>query len=265
VTDDRERLAGTFDRAAELYDEMRPHYPEALFDDLARLAGMPPGGRVLEIGPGTGQATLPLARRGYDVMCIEPGHNLAAVLRRNMAGYPRVAVLECRFEAWKLEPDAFDLVVAATSFAWVDPDVRYVKAAAALRPGGCVAHFWHAHVYLPGQDQFWDDVQESYRRHAPHMVGWPTLVDELPRGVDPAFLEGGLFEEVAVRHYPGTERYDTAGYLKLLQTFSNHIALPDPARHALMADIADLIERDYAGRVEKHVMTVLQVARSRAG
>jgi 16S rRNA A1518/A1519 N6-dimethyltransferase RsmA/KsgA/DIM1 with predicted DNA glycosylase/AP lyase activity len=98
VTDGRERLRSTFDGAAALYDEVRPGYPEGLFDDIVSLSGVPSGGRVLEVGCGTGQATLPLARRGYEILCVELGGNLAAVARRNLAGYPGVEVLTGDFE-----------------------------------------------------------------------------------------------------------------------------------------------------------------------
>src|ERR687893_552443 len=93
VAEDRDRLRTTFDGAALLYDEVRPGYPEELFDDVVSLSGIPSGGRILEVGCGTGQATLPLARRGYNILCVELGENLAAVARRNLAAYPRVGIL----------------------------------------------------------------------------------------------------------------------------------------------------------------------------
>jgi SAM-dependent methyltransferase len=80
-----ERRRSIFDQAAELYDQARPRYPPALFDDLAGLAGIGPGVRVLEVGPGTGQATVPLAERGCRLVAVELGPDLAAVARRNLA------------------------------------------------------------------------------------------------------------------------------------------------------------------------------------
>src|SRR5215213_732865 len=97
---DLERLRSTFDQAAELYDRVRPRYPPALFDDLADLTGIGPGSRVLEIGPGTGQATIPLAERGCQVVPGEPGAYLGAVARRNRARSPAVEVITAAFEAW---------------------------------------------------------------------------------------------------------------------------------------------------------------------
>jgi hypothetical protein len=45
------------------------------------LSGTGPGAKVLEIGCGTAQATVPLARRGYHVLCVELGDNLATIAR----------------------------------------------------------------------------------------------------------------------------------------------------------------------------------------
>jgi SAM-dependent methyltransferase len=258
---DREALARTFERSAELYDEVRPGYPEALFDDLERLSGVPAGGRILEIGCGTGKATLPLARRGYRILCLEPGANLAAIARRKLAPFPSVEVRTCTFEEWEPEREAFDLVVAATSFEWLDPAVRYRKTAEALRPGGCVAVFWNAHVAVPGADRFFEVNQEVYRRHAPEMAGAPLNEEDLPTTVDDGFIDPGGFEAVGVRHYPWSETYDTGRYLKLLQTFSDHLALPDPRLRCLLQDIGGLIDHEFGGRVPKHSVAVLQVAR----
>src|SRR5215210_5494927 len=69
MAEERDGLRTTFDEAASLYDEVRPGYPEDLFDDIVSLSGIPSGGRILEIGCGTGQATVPFALRGYRDLC----------------------------------------------------------------------------------------------------------------------------------------------------------------------------------------------------
>src|SRR3989337_4360405 len=94
---DRERLRGAFDGAPALYDRARLSYPEQPFDDLIQLAGLQPGASLLEIGCGTGRATLPLARRGFRVTCVELGENLAAVARRNLADFTHVTVVTSPF------------------------------------------------------------------------------------------------------------------------------------------------------------------------
>ena len=61
----------SFDQAAEIYDEIRPSYPAAAFDDLFAL--LPPRPNIIEVGPGTGQATRDILRRGAVVHAIEIG------------------------------------------------------------------------------------------------------------------------------------------------------------------------------------------------
>ena len=136
MTGGRGRLRSTFDEAATLYDKVRPGYPGELFEDIASLSGVPPRGRILEVGCGKGQATLPLARRGYEILRVEFGENLAATARRNLAAYPGVEVRTGDFEETPVPEGSFDLLVSATAFHWLDPAVAYPKAARSLRPGG---------------------------------------------------------------------------------------------------------------------------------
>src|SRR5215212_6661519 len=91
----RKQLRATFQEVPELYDRARPTYPDALFDDLEEMAGLRPGSRVLEIGPGTGKATVSLAGRGYGITGVELGADLAAVARRNV---PQVEIVVADFE-----------------------------------------------------------------------------------------------------------------------------------------------------------------------
>ena len=268
----RETLAPTFDAVAEFYGDARPGYPEALVEDVIALSGIPAGGRILEVGCGPGNATLPFARRGYRMLCLEPGPNVAAVARRNLAGCPRVEVRTVRFEDWELESEAFDLIIAAAAFHWVEPELKVRKAAAALRPGACVSNFGNMQVRLPsGDDGFFDAVQVCYERQAPaHMrrdrehgatsSGLP-LPAELPGAVEDEYLESGLFEQAAIRRYPWTETYDTGRYLQFLMTSSEHIAMQHEERAPLLADIASLIAQDFGGRVVKHHVALLQLAR----
>src|SRR6478736_1719360 len=152
----RHRRRETFDAVAERYDRARPGYPEAAVDDL--LEGLPSDARILEIGCGTGQLTVPLAKRGYAITAVELGEDLARVARRNLAKYPDAAVVTADFETW-VPPAPFDLAVAATSFHWIDPARRAALASAALRPRGTLAIIDTKHV-AGGSEQFFVDMQD---------------------------------------------------------------------------------------------------------
>lgn len=268
MTDDRDRLRTAFDSVALLYDAARPGYPEALFDDVVSLSKIPPGGRILEVGCGTGKATEPLARRGYGILCVELGENLAAFTRRRLADYPRVEVLTGAFEDWPEEESAFDLVVSAEAFHWLDQASAYRKISRTLRPGGAIALFWNRHVHSDKSGGFFEAAQEVYRREVPELVKeYPLRLP--PPGEVSGRAEGiedsGLFGALTVRKYPWEMEYDAAGYIRLLSTYSDHINLDDAARERLLRSIAGLIDEEFGGRVVKGYVSVLYVAHVRAG
>ncbi|WP_052847236.1 class I SAM-dependent DNA methyltransferase [Streptomyces avicenniae] len=256
----RERPRATFDGVADLYDRARPRYPEQLFTDLAESAGLTPGSRVLEIGCGTGQATVPLARRGYAVTAVELGAGMAAVARRNLARWPDAEVTVSAFEDWTLPAEPFDAVVSATAFAWVDPTVRVRKAAAALRPGGVLATVATHHV-AGGDDEFFRASQEFYERFIPSTPKDLRLTpaDSVPR--DSAEIDAsGLFGPAAFRRYPCDISYTTAQYLDVLNTYSNHLDLVPEVRADLLASLAGLIDGRHGGRITKRYLFELRTA-----
>ncbi|MBV9580242.1 MAG: class I SAM-dependent methyltransferase [Chloroflexi bacterium] len=261
--DDSLRLRATFDAAAERYARARPGYPARLFDDVVQLVGLEPGARVLEIGCGTGQATRPLAERGFRIVAVELGAALAAVARRNLAAFPSVEVVVGAFEAWPLPPEPFDLVLAATAFHWLDPAMRLAKTAAALRPGGCLAIVTTDHV-AGGTEPFFVDVQTCYERWDPATPPGLRLqpADEIPTE-SYAIERSSWFEMPIVRRYTWEQAYTTDSYLDVLLTYSNHLALPSEARAGLLSCIAHLIDVDYAGAIRKRYQNELLIARRR--
>ena len=137
--DRRKRLSqrALFDDVAELYDATRQSYPNEIVEEIVRTAELEPGLSVLEIGCGTGQLTRRLAGRGLDITAIDIGPAMVAGSKRNVAD-PKVAFQVSSFEDFRAS-QAFDLIVSATAFHWVDPDLGLAKAADILRPSGWLA------------------------------------------------------------------------------------------------------------------------------
>ncbi len=253
-------LRETFEEAPELYDRARPGYPEELFDDLARLAGLRPGSRVLELGCGTGQATIALARRGYEVVAVELGAGLVDVARRKLAAFPAISVVNAAFEAWALPVEPFDVVFAATSFHWIDPAVRVVKSADALRPGGALAVVSTHHV-AGGDERFFVDVQRCYERWDPSTppgLRLPAAAD-VPLDRD-EFDACGRFGPVAFRRYERDLTYSASEYRDLLLSYSGHRAMEPAAQRGLLSCIVRLIDERYGGQITKRYMNELAVA-----
>src|ERR1035437_6950557 len=130
---DRRLLRTTFEQVPLLYDRARPNYPPQIFEDLVALARLPEAARIIEIGCGTGQGTLPLAELGFQITCVELGERLAATARGQPARFPTGGVITADFETWQPERAELDGVLAFTAFRWIDPDVRYAKVASLLR------------------------------------------------------------------------------------------------------------------------------------
>ena len=61
------------------------------------------------------------------------------------------------------------------------------------------------------------------------------------------------------RVYPWTQTYSSEQYIKLLNTYSGHIALPDENKRLLFEGIVDLIETKYDGQITKHYEAVLDL------
>jgi SAM-dependent methyltransferase len=266
----RERLRVTFDEDAERYDRARPGYPPQLFEDLAELAGLGPGSAVLELGCGTGKATVPLVelvsgsaagrqgpRNGGRVVGVELGPALAAVARRTSGA----TVVNATFESWPLPPEPFDLVLAATSWHWFDPEVRVTKSADALRAGGSLAIVDTQHV-AGGTEAFFADAQRCYERFDPATPQGIRLqpADEFVDD-DAELAASGRFAAAGFRRYEWELPYPTEQYIDLLLTYSGHRALPAAARNGLLDCIAELIDRRYGGRIVKRYLTQLRVAK----
>ena len=106
ITDDTKSLRATFNEIAETYDQYRQKYPLEIFRDLVSTTKLSSESRVLEIGPGTGQATLPLCQLSNPhITCVELGENLAGIARKNMATFSKVKILIDNFEQWPLPRD----------------------------------------------------------------------------------------------------------------------------------------------------------------
>lgn len=255
-----------FDRVAERYDQARPDYPPELFGELVALVGIGPGSRVLEVGSGTGKATVPLARMGCQVTCLEPGGDLTAIAAAKLGPGADVRFVPARFEDWEPGPLRFDLVCAATSWHWIDPAERYRKAAAVLAPGGALA-FWAAmHGFPEGYDPFFDEIQPAYDAiSTPQQPAAITLPPAEVPDLAPEIDASCLFGPVTVRRFLWATEYTAEAYIELISTFSAHLIAGPERDEQLFARIRELIGQRPGGSITRHWLAMLHVARLRAG
>ena len=235
---DRERLGRTFDQAAELYRAPVPSTRPTSTSAWSKSPGWPRGSHLLEIGCATGKATLPLARMGFRITCLEPGRALAGQARRALRQLD-VEVVESSFEEWQPGGERFSLVYAATAWHWLDPDVRYQKAADILEYNGFLALWAAGHVIPYDGDPFFEQIQAVYNEIGEGLPSGASLPRPGALVDDRAEIEStGLFEVIEVRQYDWETVYDTEGYIDLLNTFSGHISMEPWQRERLYGESA---------------------------
>lgn len=263
---ERERLRRTFDAVALDYQGARPEYPDALYATLLALTGVRPQADALcEVGSASGKATLPLARRGFAITCVELGAALAAQARRNLAPFERVTVVNADFETWAPPArEAFGLVFAATAWHWIDPAVKYRKAASVLRPGGHLA-FWEAvHVLPDGGDQFFAEIQDVYDEIGSGLPdGHVFAKPETLASNEAEIAASGVFTDAVIRRFDWAVQYTAESYIRLLATFSSNLVMEPWQRDRLYGEIRRRLAARPDGLVRRHWGAVLHVARKR--
>jgi SAM-dependent methyltransferase len=263
---DRRGLGQLFDEVPQLYDRVRPGYPDALFADLVALTGMGAGSPVLEVGCGTGQATRSLAALGCSVTAVEPGAGLAALARRRLSGFGNVTVEPATFEEWDDRGRRFDVVVAASAWHWVDPAIGWRRAREVLHPGGWMAVLGHVVVGRPGEPEVYAETADLHERFSPGNPDWghPPLEGEV-RATDEGWGSvdgpGSLFGPATVRWYPAVQWFDAAGFADLLRSQSLYRKLDPAVREPLLDAIAERIRTRLGDRAARRYLSYLRVAR----
>jgi ubiquinone/menaquinone biosynthesis C-methylase UbiE len=253
-------LRNTFDEVALLYNEARPRYPSELFSTLIDIVGLNLDSTLLEIGPGTGQATIPLAQKGFDIIAIELGDSLAAVARHELRDYKNVQILSGAFEETPLSAKCFDLVYAATSFHWLDASIKYLKTHNILKDNGHLAIIHTNHVSDENGDSFFIASQPIYDRY-----GYTDKHQKpkLPKkeALKPNDADTHLFKVIHFHLFPVIITYTANSFVKLLNTFSNHLAADNEIQQAFYREIENLINKDFEGRIDKHFAMSLTIAK----
>lgn len=251
----------TFDEVAETYHAIRPGYPPALFDEL--FAALPDDPLILEVGPGTGQATRDLLARGARVHAVELGPALAATLRRELPS-ERLTVEVGDFELVP-GPEAqatFDAVFSASAYHWVAPSAQLDRPAALLKPGGMLAIVFYVQVDAPEDDGFFAAAQPIYERHGLPHEGPPAPsragVDTLLRA---ALAADKRFEPLVLHRWDWDQTYTAIGYRHLQETFSTTQLLEPAPRHALLDELEAFIRERFGGSVTRPLVATLTLAR----
>ena len=248
----------SFNEAAEIYDKVRPSYPADLFDALFQM--LPSQPEIVEVGPGTGQATKDLLARGASVLAIEIGPATAAKLRSNLPS-DRLRVAVGDFEVMEIAAGEADAVFSATAYHWISREAQTDRPAAILRPGGLVAIVDLIQVDSPEDAGFFAAAQPIYERYGQGHSGPPAPTRE---SVDPkirAVLDADRrFDCVDVRQYDWDQTYSASDYRNLMLSYSGTQMMEESDRVGLLDDMESFIRNDFGGVVTRPLVVTLTTA-----
>jgi SAM-dependent methyltransferase len=260
--------ATVFDRAAAAYDRLRPAYPAAVYDAIARLSGIPlTGASVVEVGAGTGIATRGLRARGAHVVAVDL--SLAMLRVQGVQGVQGVQDAQdaqdvtadrvvARGERLPLRDGVVDLVCAATAWHWVEAAAGVAEAVRVLRRGGALALWWNT---LANRDASWVRAREDALRQ--RGTSWTGCYAD-----DHALTELDA-DLLATRRFAAVERQDTrwertvpiAAHLAELATHSPVIRL-GAGIDDYLAEQRFVLEREFSdGLIREQYLCHLHVAR----
>lgn len=256
---------GLFGADPEGYDDARPTYPDWVFDKLEQAGLLVPDGPILEIGPATGLATRPLLARGAGpITLVEPDVRFEPVLQALLARPDVAGQLRCAgFEDVAIEPASLRLVVAATSFHWLEAVPALKKCRLALQADGAVALLWNVLQVLGADDPFHDATETVLAPLAASPSGAPNALPyALDRQARAADAAAAGFSNVDYEQTTWIETYSTARMAKLYAGFSSIQRLPAGERTQVLEQLMAIAERDFGGVIERNVTTCLYVLRT---
>jgi hypothetical protein len=143
--------------------------------------------------------------------------------------------------------------------------VRYTKSRGLLRAGGVIAIISTNQIASGVDRGYFDRVRPIYLKY------WPDeQLTELPgENVTPAehgeLLASGLFGDVTLRRYRWDQTYPTAQYADLVRSYANTQAMEHEAAEAMVAEVCDLVDREYGGSVTRPLVMTLTLGRKSAG
>ncbi len=213
-----------FDTIPEQFDRYRPRYSAELFADLIADTGTGPGKSVLELGPGTGQATDPILNTGCDYHAIELGEHLYEKMKSKYGQYPNFSIVNDDFITHDFGRLKFDMIYSAAAIQWIPEEIAFSKTYDLLKPGGTLAMMLTVADYRTPNEELYQNIQKVY--------------DDYFRPEKPYKEMHGPFDySHAVNYgYTGFEKREFYGkrvlnadeYVALCGTHSDHLVIPEP-------------------------------------
>ncbi|MCH5293849.1 MAG: methyltransferase domain-containing protein [Treponema sp.] len=213
-----------FDTIPEQFDKFRPRYSNALFDFLIDYAQIGAGKSVLEIGPGTGQATEPVLDTGCDYHAIELGKNLFEMMMSKYGHRPNFQIVNDDFITHDFEGNRFDMIYSATTIQWIPEEIAFRKTFDLLVPGGTLAMMLTVGDYKSPNEALYNKIQEVYAQYFKPQTHYSHGKFQYENAADYGYVGFARHE------FYGERRMTADEYVQFCGTHCDHIVVPEPHR-----------------------------------
>lgn len=215
-------LRKIFDTIPEQFDRYRPRYCAELFSELIGYAEIGPGKAVLELGPGTGQATDPILHTGCDYHAIELGANLVETMQRKYGHYPNFSIVHDDFITHDFGEQKFDMIYSAATIQWIPEEIAFSKTFDLLKPGGTLAMMLTRGDYRTSNEALYQQIQKVYAEYfkpeAAYQNGSFRYANAPEYG----------YEHFEQREFYGTRVLSADEYVAYCGTHCDHMLIPEP-------------------------------------
>ena len=211
-----------FDTIPEQFDQYRPRYTAALFEDLIAYSKTGPGKSVLELGPGTGQATDPILSTGCDYHAIELGEHLADRMKRKYGMRPNFHLINDDFMTHDFGSQRFDMIYSAATIQWIPEQVAFSKTFALLKPGGTLAMMLTRGDYQSPNEDLYHKIQQVYSAYFKPEIAYTHGSFQYANATQYGYID---FQQ---REYPGRREFTADEYVAFSGTHCDHMVIPEP-------------------------------------
>lgn len=254
-------LRKTFNENEYNYDKARPDYPKELFEDIFSYINLLKDSKILEIGIGTGQATLPFLNKYCNVTAVELGDNLAKYCLQKFSCFENFDIVNSDFIEADLPVKNFDFIYSATAFHWIPKDKGYEKIKSLLKPNGAVALFWNHPFVSHTSDETNLASMAVYKKYRPNDKT-PTEFDLSKSQEQVIELRKYGFTDIKSKVYKRIRKLTSEEYINLIKTYSDHNALPEDVRNAFEKEMRQAID-EVGGLINIYDTIDLYLARIR--
>lgn len=213
-----------FDTIPDQFDKYRPRYSAELFADLIEYAKIGPGKTVLELGPGTGQATDPILGTGCDYHAIEIGEHLTEKMKQKYGAFSNFHIVNDDFITHDFGSQKFDMIYSASTIQWIPEEIAFSKTFELLKPGGILAMMLTRADYKTPNEDLYKKIQQVYSAYFKPETEYKHGAFSYTNAPNYGYAD---FEK---REYYGKRKFTADEYAAFSGTHCDHIVIPEPYR-----------------------------------